>query len=831
LNKEISDVKKKHAQEQGKLEHMVQEITMEQSLRELASAQPGTGFKEGLEHGCTRTVHLHCFQPELHCLSVPLSISRLRRWFAAGSIGLVLVVAAVYFYARHKVQNALKDVPGKIGIEVQQSAQGFTVSRSEQGHTLFKVQASKAVQFKQGGRAELHDVTITLYGRDSNRFDQIYGADFEYDPQSGDVIGKGEVQMDLEANPEGLMHPDQAPPKELKNPLHLTTTNLLFNQKTGNASTRERVEFSIPQANGSAMGLSYAANTAILTLESQVAVDFHGSTSATLTAVSGTINKNPRVVTLDLPRIQSASRSASANKGTLFLRPDNTVDRMVASGDVRVESQGLNSAKVQSDELELLMVKQDTLCNAIFSGDVRVERSGVQPMRGTAGRVVLNFTRNNVLASVHTQENVKLVQAQQPAKASAGRRDSRTQDIEVSASVIDFQLAGGRRLRRADTSGAAQIAIRPIAPANGQTLITAGKFQAGFDEMGQLASVHGAPEARIVSQAPGQPDRMSTSAMLDASFHPGAGIDSIMQQGSVVYQDGERKAWGGRATYTPADQILVLTGSPRIVEGGMTTTARTMRMNRNTGDAFADGDVKSTYSDLKAQPGGALLASSSPIHVTSRSMTAHSSPAIALYTGDARLWQDANVIEAPSIEFDRNRRSVAAWGSPSQSVSTVLVQTEKNERVTPVKITSSRLSYTDGERMAHFEDGVQAKGADITIVARNMDVFLKSRDQSTPNQSLGEVDSGLGAATGKIDHIVASGQVVVTQPGRKATGDKLVYTSSEDKFVLTGGPPSIFDAEHGKITGVSLTLFRHDDRVLVEGDNSSPTVTQTRVAR
>ena len=35
------------------------------------------------------------------------------------------------------------------------------------------------------------------------RFDQIYGADFEFDPQSGDVVGKGQVQMDLEANPEG----------------------------------------------------------------------------------------------------------------------------------------------------------------------------------------------------------------------------------------------------------------------------------------------------------------------------------------------------------------------------------------------------------------------------------------------------------------------------------------------------------------------------------------------------------------------------------------------------------------------------------------------------
>ena len=232
---------------------------------------------------------------------MPLSISGLRRWFAAGAIGLVLLVAAVYFYARHKVQNALKEVPARIGLEVQQSAQGFTVSRSAQGHTLFKVQASKAVQFKQGGRAELHDVTITLYGRDSSRFDQIYGTDFEYDPQSGDVIGKGQVQMDLEANPEGLMHPDQAAPKELKNPIHLTTTNLLFNQKTGNASTREKVEFSFPEANGSAVGLDYIADTTVLTLLTQVEVDYNGSTPARLTAVRGTISKNPRVVLLICP--------------------------------------------------------------------------------------------------------------------------------------------------------------------------------------------------------------------------------------------------------------------------------------------------------------------------------------------------------------------------------------------------------------------------------------------------------------------------------------------------------------------------------------------------
>jgi lipopolysaccharide export system protein LptA len=111
----------------------------------------------------------------------------------------------------------------------------------------------------------------------------------------------------------------------------------------------------------------------------------------------------------------------------------------------------------------------------------------------------------------------------------------------------------------------------------------------------------------------------------------------------------------------------------------------------------------------------------------------------------------------------------------------------------------------------------------MTVTYGQADVFLQPRDQSASAQSL--------AGPGKIDHIVAWDHVVITQPNRRGTGDHLIYTAADDKFVLTGGPPSIFDAERGKITGVSLTFFRGDDRVLVEGSDSSPTVTQTRVAR
>ena len=252
-----------------------------------------------------------------------------------------------------------------------------------------------------------------------------------------------------------------------------------------------------------------------------------------------------------------------------------------------------------------------------------------------------------------------------------------------------------------------------------------------------------------------------------------------MQQGNVAYVDGERKAWADRARYTPADQMLTLTGSPRVVEQGMTTTANHMRMNRSTGEALADGSVKSTYSDLKAQPSGALLASSSPIHVTSQSMTVHRSPAVAVYTGNARLWQEANVVQAPTIEFDRGSRSLIARGTGAQKVSTALVQTDKSGKTTPLTITAAGLTYADSERKAHFDGGVFAKGADLTISANQMDVFLQAQGQATANQSV--------TRAGKVEKMVAQGQIVVAQPARRATGQQLIYTVAEEKFVLTSG--------------------------------------------
>ncbi len=193
----------------------------------------------------------------------------------------------------------------------------------------------------------------------------------------------------------------------------------------------------------------------------------------------------------------------------------------------------------------------------------------------------------------------------------------------------------GNQLKTGDTVGKATITIFP-APANPKkqksastgdketggnstTVATAGKFHATFDSNNRIQTLHGAPDSRIVSTSPGDPDKVSVSRNLDVTFAPDGGVQKLVQTGDFQYHEasakpdtGGREAFADVATYTPSDAMLLLTGSPRVIDGGVTTTAMTVRINRQTGDGFADDNVKTTYSDLKPQPDGALAGQLGP---------------------------------------------------------------------------------------------------------------------------------------------------------------------------------------------------------------------------
>src|ERR1035438_4216759 len=248
-----------------------------------------------------------------------------------------------------------------------------------------------------------------------------------------------------------------------------------------------------------------------------------------------------------------------SDQATFFLRDDNTVDRIVAEGDVETELPGRASSNSEapgpksherSDRAELFMTgTRNQLTTAILSGNVQLASEGMpsqgtqapgsrQPAEAFAGRVTLHFVGQQVLKTVHAEDGVRLTQkssrsgaliassiASSATKAGAPSQD-RAQDIEMTAPVMDFIVKDGHLLDRAETSGPPRIVITQPG-ANRKTVATAAKFIAKFTDKNRLATLHGEPDARIVSStivsgtiaskvgAPVPPDRASTSQMLD----------------------------------------------------------------------------------------------------------------------------------------------------------------------------------------------------------------------------------------------------------------------------------------------------------------------------
>ena len=442
------------------------------------------------------------------------------------------------------------------------------------------------------------------------------------------------------------------------------------------------------------------------------------------------ITKNPNRVVLREARLRNSDTTVTADEITTLLRQDNTVEQVTADGHVVADTHGKSQANAQAPHAEIFLDAKNQVKSAVMTGGVIVDAQGDHNAQGSAQRVVMDFGPNNSLRRVHALENVRLVQI--PEKGDG-------QTTELTANAVDFfARPDGHGLERAETIGAGKIRLLPApastaaksrrhtpnspplrvassknpedATARSTTTITADKFIARFNQKGKLDTLFGSPNSKMVSETPGQPQRTTTSANLTVAMNPAGGLGSIVQEGDFHFTEpqpsGSREAWAERASYSPTDELLVLTGDPRIVDQGMTSTADRMRINRKTGDATGDGQVKTTYSELKEQPNGAMLATAEPIHVTAAQMIAKRATGTAHYSGGARLWQGANIVEAPVIDFDRDKRSMMAQGTTDQRVSTVFLKPGENGKATPVNVTAARLTYVDAQRRARFDGGV-----------------------------------------------------------------------------------------------------------------------------
>jgi hypothetical protein len=146
------------------------------------------------------------------------------------------------------------------------------------------------------------------------------------------------------------------------------------------------------------------------------------------------ISKTPRQVVLENAQISHAPQQIRAQRATLYLRDDNTVDHVLASDGLEADLQGDSPMHARAAQgVFNVNQAQDGLSLAVLTGSVELESAGERPSHASAGRVVVDFAPRNLVRKIRAEDNVKMVELPAPGQAKPG---ANAQRVEISASPL-----------------------------------------------------------------------------------------------------------------------------------------------------------------------------------------------------------------------------------------------------------------------------------------------------------------------------------------------------------------------------------------------------------
>ena len=275
-------------------------------------------------------------------------IERLRLWLAVSAGLLLLVLIGFIGTARYLKRHALARLGSKLGIDIRSETNGFTYSQSLQGRTIYTLHAAKEIEHANGVIG-LHDVSMIVYGRTGDRADMVYGNDFEYDKNAGEVRAVGLVHIDIGGAGSGkagsaaakLLAQGHDDPTQGPRLVHATTSGLVYVDKLGVAATQEPIEFQTGQMTGHAVGADYNTDSGVLLLHSAVSISgVSNGRPITITAASAQLDNRAQRAVLSRAHFSSMDESMDGDHVVLHTRPDTTLERVDADGNVRVQQRG-----------------------------------------------------------------------------------------------------------------------------------------------------------------------------------------------------------------------------------------------------------------------------------------------------------------------------------------------------------------------------------------------------------------------------------------------------------------------------------------------------------
>ncbi|MGH9573294.1 MAG: LPS export ABC transporter periplasmic protein LptC [Candidatus Acidiferrales bacterium] len=271
--------------------------------------------------------------------------ARYARWAAMSAGAIALVVAGFYGERALRGYIARRHGPELVLETVHQQFGGVSYSFSNQDGTTFTIRASHATQFKEGDKALLQDVWVTIYGKKGNRNDNIHTRECSYQPDAGNVQCTGDVEIDMQGaiseNGGADEQPTAGEPSTMATggPVHVTTSNVTFNRETGEASTSAPVNLKFAGGVGRGVGLQYNSKKAMLRLQRDVSFSMAasqktGGLPVNATAANLEFHRDDRAIALGGPVVmRQGDRQLTADHVSIALDKQYHAQDISAEGN------------------------------------------------------------------------------------------------------------------------------------------------------------------------------------------------------------------------------------------------------------------------------------------------------------------------------------------------------------------------------------------------------------------------------------------------------------------------------------------------------------------
>ena len=773
-------------------------------------------------------------------------------FLALAAIFLTATVGFTY-WLRLSQQKPHPSVAPQIGVQYDARApQGWLREKDDPdgNRPIYIVKADTFQGTKDPSTFELKVISLRLFNKDASKYTLVKAAAGLFDERTGLLKSDGQVSVVMSVP----VHVAPDDTKELNKYVHIETTGVTYETKSGKASTDQLATFVFPQGGGHAVGAEYDPNLRILHLKSAVSLDWIGSgppENKVHVETSDLVYKEleQKVYLSPWSRMQRQTLTINAQASVVTLE-DGRLHQIDSVHAVGTDNRNGRLVEYAADNMTALFNDDGALQEVV--GDKNAHVSSTQ----AAAKTTITGDRADLVFDIEneTVDGKDTSDSQLHAVTADGHAVAISQPLPVpgvlqgdtrilrSEHILLTMRPGGQEVQEINAPTKASLEFKPNRPGLPRRFLDASKLRVLYGDNSYVQSLTASNVKTRTDKAPGTvktkdgkppaPAYTWSDDML-AKFKTGSNeVESIDQKGHFRYEEGDRKASSDTAQLLQDINRITLTNKAHVQDDTGSTYADLIVMDQANGDMDATGHVRSTrLPDKNQKPGTSMLDATQTMQAQADKMTSRDDNTKVIYSGHAVLWQGANRISADSIDINRDDESLHAIKQvvselvDSRDTSNTKDADAKTSTTAPAApiftiVRAPDLVYHDDTRVALYTGGVTLVRDRMTVDSDSMRAILNPKTDSNKGDS--SLDHAIGDGHVKILEMMADNRT------RTGTSDHCEYFTKDDKVVLNGGAPQFVDSRKGITRGKQLTYFSSDDKLIVEGEKDKESFTRMK---